>query len=586
MSGQETESNVRCAETPVGESLVDRVLRLCEDASVVDGDGSFSSAEAFLNELLSIRALIETERTDTIRLRALDELQTLVASDNARRMLDSLEGENSGLHSLAFLLNAIEERHDRGRECLTGGRAASACLVAQSEHVEATPLISVVIPVYNSAAFLKETLDSVFEQECKSFELICIDDGSSDESLEILKEYASRSKYMSVYHQENSGLSRTRNLGLSLARGEYVYFLDSDDLLEKPALRLLTERALRDQLDVVYCDATAFYDSHDLEERYPDFKDSYARTGIYSGTFDGPELIASFYRNRDDFVPSWLSLCRTAFLKDNDIKYHEGIIHEDNAFFFITGLYAQRVGYVSIPLVRRRVRAGSIMTKAITFENVYGYYACAIDMLRAYFEKEATLSVETRSSLKALAFQTLRSASTSLEKIPEEEWGRMFGLDEDCISLRLIAYQPAWAFCSFRKQREESTCFRLERDEALKEKRSVELGISRMREENSALRDEVDRLRERNNKLRNLADKRTASLRDKKEALARSRARNRDTKEKLLAERREKARLQREIKAIKNSRSYKVGRAIAAPVRKMRKLMAPATNGAEKGGAE
>lgn len=96
--------------------------------------------------------------------------------------------------------------------------------------------VSVVIPVYNTAPFLRRSLDSLLSQRHSDFQAICIDDGSTDESLAILREYESRESRISVLTKKNSGVSDTRNLGLSLAQGEYVYFFDPDDWLEPDLL--------------------------------------------------------------------------------------------------------------------------------------------------------------------------------------------------------------------------------------------------------------------------------------------------------------------------------------------------------------
>ena len=99
--------------------------------------------------------------------------------------------------------------------------------------------VSVIIPVYNVEQYLKECLDSVINQTLKDIEIICINDGSTDGSLKILEKYESLDDRIVVFSQENSGLSATRNKGMQLSSGEYVYFMDSDDYLELNALEEL-----------------------------------------------------------------------------------------------------------------------------------------------------------------------------------------------------------------------------------------------------------------------------------------------------------------------------------------------------------
>ena len=99
--------------------------------------------------------------------------------------------------------------------------------------------ISVIIPVYNVEKYLGRCLDSVVNQTFTDIEIICINDGSSDNSLEILKRYAQRDRRIKIFTQENSGLSASRNVGMKYASGDYIYFIDSDDYLVKTAFEEL-----------------------------------------------------------------------------------------------------------------------------------------------------------------------------------------------------------------------------------------------------------------------------------------------------------------------------------------------------------
>ena len=103
--------------------------------------------------------------------------------------------------------------------------------------------VTVIIAVYNMEKYLSECLESVLRQTLKELEIICIDDGSTDKSLELLLSYAQKDERLSVYRQKNCGLSVTRNRGLKRASGEYVYFIDSDDILDEEALEHLYHRS-------------------------------------------------------------------------------------------------------------------------------------------------------------------------------------------------------------------------------------------------------------------------------------------------------------------------------------------------------
>ncbi|MGL4848757.1 MAG: glycosyltransferase family 2 protein [Clostridium sp.] len=111
--------------------------------------------------------------------------------------------------------------------------------------------ISIIIPVYNSEDYLSEAINSIMNNSFQEFEVICIDDGSSDESLNILNELEKRDERIKVYTQSNSGPSKARNLGLEKASGEYIVFMDSDDILPKDSLMLRYEAIEESNSDVV-----------------------------------------------------------------------------------------------------------------------------------------------------------------------------------------------------------------------------------------------------------------------------------------------------------------------------------------------
>ncbi len=114
------------------------------------------------------------------------------------------------------------------------------------------PKVSIIIPVYNVEKYLKECLNSVVNQTLKEIEIICVDDGSTDNSLSILEEYAKKDNRINLLKQENSGAGAARNKGLDSARGEYIYFLDSDDFLELNAIEILYNQIAKNQADICF----------------------------------------------------------------------------------------------------------------------------------------------------------------------------------------------------------------------------------------------------------------------------------------------------------------------------------------------
>ena len=124
--------------------------------------------------------------------------------------------------------------------------------------------VSVIIPIYNTGKYLKQCMDSIINQSLKGIEIICVNDGSTDNSLDILKEYSN----IKIINQKNQGLSIARNTGLKYANGEYIYFCDSDDFLQLDALENLYLFAKHNNLDVLYFDGIAFFESEELKNKF------------------------------------------------------------------------------------------------------------------------------------------------------------------------------------------------------------------------------------------------------------------------------------------------------------------------------
>ena len=142
--------------------------------------------------------------------------------------------------------------------------------------------VSVIIPVYNVEKYLRECLESVINQTLKDIEIICINDGSTDKSYEILKEYAKLDHRIRILNQSNMGQSAARNRGLEIAKGKYVYFMDSDDWLEKDALKCLTDISESKNLQILYFDGKTFLESDELKTKYSHMIGVYERINEYN----------------------------------------------------------------------------------------------------------------------------------------------------------------------------------------------------------------------------------------------------------------------------------------------------------------
>ena len=244
------------------------------------------------------------------------------------------------------------------------------------------PAVSVIIPVYNVEKYLAQCLDSVLTQDFEDIEIICVDDGSPDRSIDILLDYAARDSRVRIIRRENGGLSAARNTGLDSAKGKYVYFLDSDDMLAPNALVQLTERAERDALDVLYFDSQTIYESEEIRLKHGKLGDNSDRSGDYPGVMTGRGMFAAMMGHGDYCPQVPRQLFRRGFLEETGIRFYEGIIHEDELFTFLTALQAQRAGYMKAALFLRRVRDDSIMTRGYVHKNFKGYLIGYREMMR------------------------------------------------------------------------------------------------------------------------------------------------------------------------------------------------------------
>ena len=234
--------------------------------------------------------------------------------------------------------------------------------------------VSVIIPVYNSRKFLKECMDSVLKQTLQNVELICVDDGSTDDSGLILKEYADKCSRITVISQTNKGVSAARNVGLSVAHGQYIYYLDSDDFIEPDMLETACRELDNKNLDVVYFDTYAFAEEGIAPANLDEKNRYYARSCEYSSVYAGEELLYKMLGNHDYSCPVWKQVARREFLEKHRVKFYEGIIHEDELYTIQTMMLAKRVTYIHRVLHHRRLRNNSLITSPLEFRSPYGYF--------------------------------------------------------------------------------------------------------------------------------------------------------------------------------------------------------------------
>lgn len=232
------------------------------------------------------------------------------------------------------------------------------------------PILSVIIPVYNTAKYLAEALDSILEQGIEDMEVICVNDGSTDDSLTILERYSAKDKRIKIYSQENKGQSVARNTALEHAAGEYIYFMDSDDVLKDGCFNQCIMKMEEHNYDFVFFDADVF-----CEEGTPGICWDYSRTNIYEDNkaYNGPELMHSLLDNYTHRAVPWLLFVRHSHLKKLGLSFYPGIIHEDELFTTLLTIQSTRIGCIKSSFVKHRVRNNSTMSTHYSKRNVDCY---------------------------------------------------------------------------------------------------------------------------------------------------------------------------------------------------------------------
>ena len=210
------------------------------------------------------------------------------------------------------------------------------------------PAISVVIPVYNAAPFLREAMDSLLAQTCGDFEAIAVNDGSTDNSLEILQEYAARDSRIRILDGPNGGYGKAMNRGMDAATGKYMAILEPDDYLPREAYDVLLPQAEQHQLDVVRGTHCCFYEEGN-QRKY----------GYVIRVVGQSEVICPRKMGNKGFAhpPAiWSSLYRLSFLRDNGIRFHEspGASYQDTGFVFQALAFAERCQEIDEPVYMYR----------------------------------------------------------------------------------------------------------------------------------------------------------------------------------------------------------------------------------------
>lgn len=218
--------------------------------------------------------------------------------------------------------------------------------------------VSVIMPVYNAESFLQETLNSLSQQTLRDFEIICVNDGSTDKTINILKKIRKKlTQPMYIISQKNAGPGVARNKGFQLASGEYTIFLDADDVYEPAMLEQAYKRALSTNADVVVMRSDEFYPAEDNRHASTPWTIN-AHLLPNHAPFAGADIQQNIF---EAFVGwPWDKLIRTKFIRDNHLQFQEIRSSEDASFCFMSIILAKRIATINDILIHHRKVAGSV----------------------------------------------------------------------------------------------------------------------------------------------------------------------------------------------------------------------------------
>ena len=237
--------------------------------------------------------------------------------------------------------------------------------------------ISVILPIYNVAPYLDDTFQSILNQSLKEIEIIAVNDGSTDNCEDIILKYKEQDSRIKYIYQDNQGLATTRNIALQNANGNYIYMMDSDDVLSSPdALQKCYEYAQKNKADFI------FFDGERVSEYCDKCISEIRRTHLIEENkrYSGKYLLSLMLEHRKHNSVVWLLLINHAYLTRQDLIFHPGIIHEDELFTTILTLSSQNIFGLKQSLIKHRIRTTSIMGQKYTKRNL-DCYLTVIDEL-------------------------------------------------------------------------------------------------------------------------------------------------------------------------------------------------------------
>ena len=222
------------------------------------------------------------------------------------------------------------------------------------------PIISIIVPVYNVEKYVAKCIESIIKQDMEEIELLMIDDGSTDNSGKICDEWAAKDSRIKVMHIENRGVSSARNLGLELAQGEYIGFVDSDDYIHKSMYRVLYNTLIEEHADMVVCDFAKVYEGEKTPVNEQEHIDIYKFTNME----------ALMQLHKESF--KWNIVVNKLYKRElfKEVRFTEGIIFEDMDIMHKIIYQCEKILYINQTYYYYYQRSGSILRSEYTLKKI------------------------------------------------------------------------------------------------------------------------------------------------------------------------------------------------------------------------
>lgn len=272
--------------------------------------------------------------------------------------------------------------------------------------------ISIIVPVYNLENYLPKCIDSILAQTFSKFELILINDGSTDNSGEICDKYAINDSRIKVVHKDNGGVASSRNTGLEIAEGKYIGFVDNDDYINEHMFETLYNNAIIHSADIVICD---YIDVNEGEYQDTSISHSNYNTEHYSNIKALNEL---YTNNNVTFLVPWNKLYKKSVFED--IKYKEGISCDDETVAHKIFYESKKITYIHVALYYYVKRIGSITNTQFNIKKFEGVYV--LKERERYFREKGEVDLHQKAlrSYAGIFFYCYYRARAELSNIDQE----------------------------------------------------------------------------------------------------------------------------------------------------------------------